>query len=310
MRLPHVSIRHTNPLSSGSLNKTSIFAALLLMNIITLWRVEAAPQSFPTNGDEEFRRNYAVEYGAPLITPLMEYVTLELNTNYTIRCEADEPLLWKVASYSLEYEVKTFDTGDPQRPHGSMLYLLDISSMNLGNYYCIKKSSVQKSIDDMLDEELVELVNNNKASSIYIYVNDPVYLLSQNEFPVISALQYQDTVIPCKPTMPNIEVLLTTSHGETFSSESTGRYDPQRGFVVEIRGVTDGGSYVCRPKVPSPNNEEEEQAFEIHFVGNEPVNREFCTPFVIVFCVSCTYLIYYSYIYCNQNTLFFIYGLI
>lgn len=101
----------------------------------------------------------------------MEYVTLELNTNYTIRCEADEPLLWKVASYSLEYEVKTFDTGDPQRPHGSMLYLLDISSMNLGNYYCIKKSSVQKSIDDMLDEELVELVNNNKASSIYIYVN-------------------------------------------------------------------------------------------------------------------------------------------
>nr|XP_036222258.1 vascular endothelial growth factor receptor 1 isoform X5 [Bactrocera oleae] len=272
MRLPHTSIRHINPRRSCSLNKMSIFATLLLLHLTTLWRVQAAPQLLPTNDDEEFRRNYAVEYGAPLITPLMEYVTLELNTNYTIRCEADEPLSWRLASDSLNYDVQTFNTGDPQRPHGSMLYLLDISTMNLGNYYCIKKSSIPNSVEDMMDEELVELVNNNTASSIYVYVNDPNNLLSQNEFPVISALQYQDTVIPCKPTMPNIEVLLTTSHGETFSSESTGRYDPQRGFVVEIRGVTDGGSYVCRPKVPSPYNEEEEQAFEIHFVGNEPVN--------------------------------------
>ncbi|XP_018798454.1 PREDICTED: vascular endothelial growth factor receptor 1 isoform X8 [Bactrocera latifrons] len=272
MRLPHTSIRHTNPRRSGGLNKTSIFAALLFLRLTTFWRVQAAPQLFPTNYDEEFRRNDAVEYGAPLITPLMDYVTLELNTNYTIRCEADEPLTWRLPDDTVDYDEQTFNTGDPQRLHGSMLYLQDISSKNLGNYYCIKKSSVPNRLDAMLDEELVELVNNYKASSIYIYVNDPVNLLSQNEFPVISALQYQDTVIPCKPTMPNIEVLLTTSHGETFSSENTGRYNPQRGFVVEIRGVTDGGSYVCRPKVPSPLNEEEEQTFEILFSGNEPVN--------------------------------------
>ncbi|XP_018798455.1 PREDICTED: vascular endothelial growth factor receptor 1 isoform X9 [Bactrocera latifrons] len=265
MRLPHTSIRHTNPRRSGGLNKTSIFAALLFLRLTTFWRVQAAPQLFPTNYDEEFRRNDAVEYGAPLITPLMDYVTLELNTNYTIRCEADEPLTWRLPDDTVDYDEQTFNTGDPQRLHGSMLYLQDISSKNLGNYYCIKKSSVPNRLDAMLDEELVELVNNYKASSIYIYVNDPVNLLSQNEFPVISALQYQDTVIPCKPTMPNIEVLLTTSHGETFSSENTGRYNPQRGFVVEIRGVTDGGSYVCRPKVPSPLNEEEEQTFEILF---------------------------------------------
>lgn len=101
----------------------------------------------------------------------MEYVTLELNTNYTIRCEADEPLSWRLASDSLNYDVQTFNTGDPQRPHGSMLYLLDISTMNLGNYYCIKKSSIPNSVEDMMDEELVELVNNNTASSIYVYVN-------------------------------------------------------------------------------------------------------------------------------------------
>ncbi|XP_019847639.2 vascular endothelial growth factor receptor 1 isoform X7 [Bactrocera dorsalis] len=271
MRLPHTSIRHTNLRRSSGLTKTGIFSALLLLPLTTLWGVQAAPQLFPTNDDEEFRRNYAVEYGAPLITPLMEAVTLELNTNYTIRCEADEPLSWRLPD-DTDYDEQTFNTGDPQRPHGSMLYLLDISSKNLGNYYCVKKSSIPNKLEAMQDEELVELVNNNKASSIYIYVNDPVNLLSQNEFPVISALQYQDTVIPCKPTMPDIEVLLTTSHGETFSSENTGRYNPQRGFVVEIRGVTDGGSYVCRPKVPSALNEEEEQTFEIFFSGNEPVN--------------------------------------
>ncbi|XP_049302395.1 vascular endothelial growth factor receptor 1 isoform X2 [Bactrocera dorsalis] len=273
MRLPHTSIRHTNLRRSSGLTKTGIFSALLLLPLTTLWGVQAAPQLFPTNDDEEFRRNYAVEYGAPLITPLMEAVTLELNTNYTIRCEADEPLSWRLPD-DTDYDEQTFNTGDPQRPHGSMLYLLDISSKNLGNYYCVKKSSIPNKLEAMQDEELVELVNNNKASSIYIYVNDPVNLLSQNEFPVISALQYQDTVIPCKPTMPDIEVLLTTSHGETFSSENTGRYNPQRGFVVEIRGVTDGGSYVCRPKVPSALNEEEEQTFEIFFSASDNTSVE------------------------------------
>ncbi|XP_039949155.1 vascular endothelial growth factor receptor 1 isoform X8 [Bactrocera tryoni] len=261
MRLPHTSIRHTSLRRSGGLNKTSIFAALLLLRLTTLWRVQAAPQLFPTNDDEEFRRNDAVEYGAPLITPLMDYVTLELNTNYTIRCEADEPLSWRLPGDTVDYDEQTFNTGDPQRPHGSMLYLQDISSKNLGNYYCIKKSSIPNRLDAMQDEELVELVNNYKASSIYIYVNDPVNLLSQNEFPVISALQYQDTVIPCKPTMPDIEVLLTTSHGEDgveakvlCSSKSTPQhtsfppanvydsieFDPKIGFIIHnVRNIAD-----------------------------------------------------------------------
>ncbi|XP_067624151.1 vascular endothelial growth factor receptor 1 isoform X3 [Eurosta solidaginis] len=277
MRLPYTTLTPDiciwrPSLRRASINYSSISVVLLLLRTFGIWSIEAAPNPTPTppnaNDDGDFRRNYAVEYGAPLITPLMEYVTLELNTNYTIRCEANEPLIWKVAPNSPTHEVKTFDTGDPQRPIGSMLYLLDITYLNVGNYYCIKQSSVSKNVEYMPDEELVELVNNNKASSIYVYVNDPINLLAQTEIPIITAFQYQDTVIPCKPTMPHLEVLLTTPHGETFSSESTGRYDPQRGFVVEIRGITDSGSYVCRPKVPSPDNEEEEQAFEIHFVGN------------------------------------------
>ncbi|XP_053961077.1 vascular endothelial growth factor receptor 1 isoform X2 [Anastrepha ludens] len=280
MRLPHTTTtqifawRHRR-LLLGWLSNASLYIVLLFLQLHALCSIEAAPHPMPANvdNDNDFRRNYAVEYGAPLITPLMEYVTLELNTNYTIRCEASEPLVWKVAPNSPAHEVKLFATGDPQRPYGSMLYLLDISYVNVGNYYCIKESSVNKNLDEMLDEELVELVNNNKASSIYVYVNDPVNLLAQTDFPIITAYQYQDTVIPCKPTMPNLEVLLTTSHGETFSSENTGRYDPQRGFVVEIRGITDSGSYVCRPKVPSLDNEEEEQTFDIHFVGNEPINH-------------------------------------
>ncbi|XP_020713104.1 vascular endothelial growth factor receptor 1 isoform X2 [Ceratitis capitata] len=254
----------------GGLSKSQ-FMLFILLNV--LWTIEAAPKPLPNSIDDyDFRRNDAVEYGAPLITPLLDDVILERNTNYTIRCEANETIDWKVPFYTYNNAVQTFDTGDAKRPYGSILYLMDISHSNLGNYYCVKKSSVKNGIDNVSDEELVELVNNNKASSIYIYVNDPSYLISQNEFPVITAYQYQDTVIPCKPTMPDIEVLLTTSHGETFSSESTGRYHPQRGFVVEIRGITDSGSYICRPKVPSPENEEEEITFEIHFVGNEPIN--------------------------------------
>ncbi|XP_037960858.1 vascular endothelial growth factor receptor kdr-like isoform X2 [Teleopsis dalmanni] len=222
----------------------------------------------------DFHNNFATEYGAPLITPLLEEVTVEVNSNYTIRCEANEPVFWKFDNaLFLKYEIKEFDTNDPERPYGSMLYLTDITHDYVSSYVCIKNSSTKLSDDvQQLDDKIIELINNNQASSIYLYVNDQINLLAPVPIPIVDAKQFQDVVIPCKPTSPQVDVLLTTPGGETFSSENTGRYDPRRGFVIVIRAVTDGGDYICRPKIPSPDQEDEQTEFTVQFYGNDDIN--------------------------------------
>lgn len=62
------------------------------------------------------------------------------------------------------------------------------------------------------------------------------------------------------------------------SSKSVGRYDPQRGFTIEIRSIVDGGDYYCRPNPPFPHNEEEMTSIEVRFIGNGHIDSEFLHP--------------------------------
>jgi len=70
---------------------------------------------------------------------------------------------------------------------------------------------------------------------------------------------------------------------QTYSSTSVGRYDPKRGFTIEIRSITDGGEYYCRPSPPFPHNEEEYTSVEVHFIGNGHIDSEFLHPKVCDF---------------------------
>lgn len=144
--------------------------------------------------------------GAPLITPCLESVQLDYKTSYTLRCEAAEPVTWWYA-HDLVY-ADEFDNSetDPQRPHGARLDLMDVTAEKVGAYYCIKKSVLDNS-SDVDEDKMVEYTNNYEAVSIYVYVNDPNHLLVPYA-PLVIARQYTSVVIPCKPTMPDTEVIL------------------------------------------------------------------------------------------------------
>ncbi|XP_015036033.2 platelet-derived growth factor receptor alpha isoform X5 [Drosophila pseudoobscura] len=247
----------------------SVVASCWLPLLIWMSRSDALPRPQFEQEDNEVSTNCGGDNGAPLITPCKESIKLEYRTNYTLRCEASEPIIWWASHESSL--VSSFDNTeeDPQRPYGLQLHLIEVTADNVGAYYCIKESSAESLTsgpDEKLGEMLGEMVNNDLASTIYVFVNDPINLLVPTA-PIVHARQYTDVVIPCKPSMPETEVLLTFN-SDKFSSQTSGRYDPKRGFTIEIRSITDGGDYYCEPEYPAAENEEEYTVIPVRFIGN------------------------------------------
>ncbi|XP_037824042.1 vascular endothelial growth factor receptor 1 isoform X1 [Lucilia sericata] len=226
------------------------------------------------NDDDDYNENVAVALGAPLIIPLEEEIQLEENSEYTINCEDTEPIVWKWPVNVIGPEEKSYIPQDQKRRYGSSLILKDVNYMNVGTYYCVKSSALTKNLDTMDDSELTDLANSNLASHIYIYVNDQENLLAPMAYPITYVIQFQDAVIPCKPSMPNYDVILTTPSGSTYASNTGIRYNPRLGFVMEIRGFEDTGTYICRPKIPAPSNEEEQTEIDI-ILGNKVKDPSF-----------------------------------
>ncbi|KAH8378483.1 hypothetical protein KR093_011649, partial [Drosophila rubida] len=211
----------------------------------------------------------------PLITPCKDSLKLVVGSDYTLHCEASEPVIWWRGDEGLVESEDFNNDEDPERPYGIKLHIKSAKVEHVGAYYCIPQK-LEPTDDNWTEVDLIELVNNEKASTIYIFVDDKSNLLVPLD-PIIKARQYSDLVIPCKPAMPETEVLLTFN-GVTFSSESTGRYDPKRGFFIVIRSVTDAGDYICVPKIPSPDNEEESTLIDVRFIGNGHIDSEFLHP--------------------------------
>jgi len=171
-------------------------------------------QSFSPDPDDS-TENCGGENGAPLMTPCKSSIILEAQTSSTLKCEGEDPMVWWTSSVDHLQGIAgdRFDnTEDPARPYGTSLTLYEVTADDVGAYYCVKDSEFNK-ISEKSDEAMVELVNQGLASSIYVYVNDPVSKLAP-AISSINALQYTDVVIPCRPAMPDTEVWLETNNGE------------------------------------------------------------------------------------------------
>ncbi|BFF95540.1 vascular endothelial growth factor receptor kdr-like [Drosophila madeirensis] len=240
---------------------------------------DALPRPQFEQEDNEVATSCGGDNGAPLITPCKESIRLEYRTDYTLRCEGSEPIIWW-ASHEKPL-VSSFDNAaeDPQRPYGLQLHLMEVTADNVGAYYCIKESEaarVNSSTDEKLSEMLGEMLNNDLASTIYVFVNDPINLLVPTG-PIVHARQYTDVVIPCKPSMPETEVLLTFNgdndtkgnisslHPELLGLHSfchNSSYDPRYGFTLHVIAK------------PPPSISCHNDIFDIHYSkANDRLNK-------------------------------------
>ncbi|XP_055918691.1 vascular endothelial growth factor receptor 1-like [Eupeodes corollae] len=214
--------------------------------------------------------NLASSKKAPLVTPTMTEIVLDVGCNYTLRCESNEPITWRTLTpIYLELEINSFqynNSHDNNSLYGSHLYLKDVTAEFVGYFYCIKESELTE------DGDYDTFVEDFKATKIYIFVNDTEVLLVPMSIPIISGHQNEDIIVPCKPTMPETAVELITYDQQVHSSKTYHQYDPKRGFVLQIQGITQSGSYACKPQQPSQFNKKEEVDFLILYSEHESNN--------------------------------------
>ncbi|XP_070133064.1 vascular endothelial growth factor receptor 1-like [Drosophila bipectinata] len=192
----------------------------------------------------KYSLNCGGENGGPRITPCLDFIILEYKSTYNLRCEAEEPVTW----WSIHN--KLMDVLEESN-HSTSLSLNNVSAGEVGAYYCIKKSEMQKNPD--IDEAIMaENVNLELASSIYVYVNDSKNKLVPHQ-PVSFFGLYDNLLIPCKPSMPNTTVLLK-SEGDELFSQNTPNYNPKRGFELKNNRFRNGTKLSCVSQVPFKEN--------------------------------------------------------
>lgn len=79
------------------------------------------------------------------------------------------------------------------------LNYVDISYVDY--YYCVKNSTDP-------NENIESLLRHNQAAQIYVFVEDQRHPLVSASVPILQGNQYEEILIPCKPTSKNVDVQL------------------------------------------------------------------------------------------------------
>lgn len=170
--------------------------------------------------------------GYPTITSTtLSEVIVNPGDDYVITCEGDMPLTWKFPSTDRNPEINSSQYNGRYK---SSIQLTDISYLDVGYYYCLLNN------------------NNEKNSSIYLYVNDTENLLTYDDFAFapIHGMQFEEIIIPCKPTHPAVNITLCRNGDEKLhigDNDNIGviRYNQKVGFILENAQVKHNGYYFC-----------------------------------------------------------------
>ncbi|KAG8226012.1 hypothetical protein J437_LFUL004133 [Ladona fulva] len=156
-----------------------------------------------------------------------------------LRCESKEPVSWSIPrleavenGVSSVYVNNTVSNG-ASNPFISYLTVSNTDVTDTGYYYCHHREN--KNFSDWIT-----------TAYVYVYVNDSDILLAVNQsFLPLSSVQHQDTIIPCKPSSPDVKVSLIKDDEEIDVIESGFTYDPREGFINSSPAIFDSGFYEC-----------------------------------------------------------------
>ncbi|XP_021702029.1 vascular endothelial growth factor receptor 1 isoform X3 [Aedes aegypti] len=224
----------------------SVIYLIVIVQTAGWWRLGIArPSDLEAN---DMYRDLLSQNGAPEIESYKPEVELEAGISYEMTCKASEPIRWHIKRTEQEdiepplIEIATIDTNDTDKPFGIKVTIPETSAEAVGRYYCIFES-IDNSDHDV---DLEDVEADYKATSTYIFVKDPNSPLVPVTHLVVYAQQYEDVVIPCKPSSKDITVELVKDEQEMQIENY--RYSESVGFVLRPNRLEDGGHYICRAK--------------------------------------------------------------
>ncbi|XP_063923158.1 vascular endothelial growth factor receptor 1-like isoform X3 [Zophobas morio] len=178
----------------------------------------------------------ALGHGKPEILSEYEETILESGDNFTVLCQGQTPLRWRWPMVEDEEYQKWTTISEievlPKKAnykYARKLFIQNITYPYTGFYQCLDKN--------------VESFDDNDGSSIYLYVRDQEHLsVSDAEVETVTVTQYDEAVIPCRPTSPDVDVKLTLIGGEAIDNAT---YNPKTGFRFHVGYLSDQGLYCC-----------------------------------------------------------------
>ncbi|XP_049837404.1 vascular endothelial growth factor receptor kdr-like [Schistocerca gregaria] len=210
---------------------SKLLLVAVVVNVIAIATCVAAATAIP-NVTELSDTSHG-RSDSPVITSTnLSEIIVNPGENYTITCEGDTSVIWDYPNIS-DSEPNIHSTLKKGK-YISSIQLTDVTYKDVGYYHCLFDN------------------NSEKNTSIYLYVKDTKNLLTYSDkvFAPIHGMQYQDIVIPCKPTHPEVKVTLCHNGDEKLhvgENDDLGviGYDQKVGFVLENVQMMHNGFYSC-----------------------------------------------------------------
>ncbi|KAL0273366.1 UNVERIFIED_CONTAM: hypothetical protein PYX00_006049 [Menopon gallinae] len=144
---------------------------------------------------------------------------VEAGSTFLLSCWANESVSWTY-------------------PESESAQFSDISNTTPTGY----RSILTVESSDYLATGFYTCLGESEEASVYVYVSDDENLLAVNSNDVmLLGHQYQDIVIPCKPTSPDVNVTLMYHDRPVKYS----KYDPKIGFTIPNITLLDSGFVSC-----------------------------------------------------------------
>ncbi|XP_055641478.1 vascular endothelial growth factor receptor 1 isoform X2 [Toxorhynchites rutilus septentrionalis] len=240
---------HNQCATRAKMRQSTVIYLIIFVQIVVWSRWgNALPSDLEAN---EMYRDLLAENGAPEIVGYKPEVELEAGSHYELFCKSAEPIRWHVSrSENEEIEspefisIEDIETNDANKPHGSRVTIANATAVVVGRYYCVYVAEADKP-----DQNLDELEALYKATSAYIFVKDPQTPLVPIQHPIVTANQYEEVVIPCKPSSKDVHVELVKDEQEMQIDNY--KYSETIGFVLTLVRLDESGVYLCRSKETS-----------------------------------------------------------
>lgn len=100
-----------------------------------------------------------------------------------------------------DFEIRTSYNGASKYMHESVLDLNRVDFTYVDHYYCVKNASEPNA-------NIETLLRRKQAAQIYVFVEDHRHPLVRASVPILEGNQFEELLIPCKPTSKNFEVQL------------------------------------------------------------------------------------------------------
>jgi hypothetical protein len=158
---------------------------------------------------------------------------VDTGTTWKIRCAGKYPVQWvhptdenknsNVPPLSERASVTTEKVeGDSPRPHLAYLEVENVQYTDTDNYYC-----------RYVGTKTTDVPQN--VTHTYLFARDETYLLDgATRFQFFNVPQYRESVIPCRPTDPEVTMTFTKGGKDITKELDTKffKYDPKRGLVI------------------------------------------------------------------------------